>query len=275
MFVPCPHCGFSVALIVSDDGPPQHCPRCDGRLQSADDDASAPDIAANAEPAIAAPVSDEMRDSQTHDRDPLDAVIAAAPASIEPPSDGPRVTPGAAAATLRRPAPRSAPSFARTSASAMPTGPRWPGLVAVGVLLLVLVTQLLLVQRNELAASARWRPMIGAICAALQCDLPPWREPAAFTMLNRSVQPDPRTAGVLSVNASFRNDARWPQPWPTLVLSLADVDGRTVGQRAFLPGEYRGPTAPPLELAPGQSASVRFEIVEPTPRIVAFTFEFG
>ena len=32
MFVPCPHCGFPLALIVSKDGAAQNCPRCDGAL---------------------------------------------------------------------------------------------------------------------------------------------------------------------------------------------------------------------------------------------------
>src|SRR5687767_12497329 len=32
MFVPCPHCGFLVSLIVSQHGTPQRCPRCNGTL---------------------------------------------------------------------------------------------------------------------------------------------------------------------------------------------------------------------------------------------------
>ncbi|HEY4554823.1 MAG TPA: DUF3426 domain-containing protein, partial [Lysobacter sp.] len=72
--------------------------------------------------------------------------------------------------------------------------------------------------------------------------------------------------------ATFRNDAAWPQPWPTLVLSLSGVDGRTLGARAFEPHEYAGAAATPL--APGQSASVQLDIVEPAPDVVAFAFDF-
>lgn len=206
------------------------------------------------------------------DDDPLEAVLASAIATL--PTGADASTRGAAAPPLPRPgAARAAPSFVRTSATVVPSGPRWPGRLAVGVLLLALATQLLLAQRNELAASARWRPVIGAICAPLRCELPPWRQPAAFTMLNRSVQPHPRLPGVLSVHASFRNDARWPQPWPTLALGLADINGAAVGQRAFQPREYRAP-ARPTRLAPGQSASVRFDIIEPAAPVVAFTFDF-
>jgi hypothetical protein len=45
---------------------------------------------------------------------------------------------------------------------------------------------------------------------------------------------------VLHVSASFRNDARWEQPWPTVLLTLSDMDGRQVGLRAFSPADYLG-----------------------------------
>jgi hypothetical protein len=55
---------------------------------------------------------------------------------------------------------------------------------------------------------------------------------------------------------------------------LSDVDGRSAGARAFLPRDYLG-TAPPAPLlANGQSATVAMDILEPAPRIVAFTFDF-
>ena len=151
----------------------------------------------------------------------------------------------------------------------------WPWYVAIAALGLLLGLQLLLAQRHELAASARWRPWVEGLCNALPCEIPAWREPHAFTMLDRSVQPHPTMPGVLAVQARFRNDARWPQPWPTLVLSLSDVEGRQVGLRVFAPSEYRaGATATDELLAPGQSTAVRLQVREPSPRIVAFTFDF-
>ncbi|MGO4780486.1 DUF3426 domain-containing protein, partial [Lysobacter sp. 2RAB21] len=106
----------------------------------------------------------------------------------------------------------------------------WSGPLLAVALTLILSLQLLLAQRDELAADARWRPLVATLCGVLPCEIPPWREPAALTMLNRNVLPVADRAGVLRVSAGFRNDARWPQPWPTLVLSLEDVDGRRVGQ---------------------------------------------
>ena len=97
---------------------------------------------------------------------------------------------------------------------------------------------------------------------------------SAFTMIQRNVRAKPGSTGVLAVEASFRNDAHWPQPWPTLLLGLSDVDGRLAGQRAFTPGEYRPDQKATDVLLPGQSATVTLEVIEPAPRIVAFTFDF-
>ena len=150
----------------------------------------------------------------------------------------------------------------------------WRTVVAVGGLTLLLVLQLLLAQRDTLAASPRWRPMIASVCAGLGCGLPPWQEPAAFTMLSRDVRPHPGAPGSLLINASFRNDARWSQPWPRLLLTLSDLDGRMVGARSFAADEYLGAAPTQSELAPGQTAAVTLSVVEPAPNIVAFTFDF-
>jgi hypothetical protein len=78
----------------------------------------------------------------------------------------------------------------------------------------------------------------------------------------------------LNVQATFRNDARWPQAWPVLLLSLSDADGRVLGARAFAPKEYLGATATQTELAPGQSAQIVLRLHEPNPDVVAFSFDF-
>lgn len=288
MFVPCPHCGFLVALIVREDGLPQRCPRCDGLVQTPGDDAaadaSAPAADADASGesgAHAAPVEaaddiaptiagDDVADTDTGPAiDPAptpsyEEAIAAVTANATP----------ARARRRARPRRKGAPSFARHTVAATPTRTSWRGYAIVAGLALLLALQLLLAQRNDLAADPRWRPLVASLCGVLQCDLPPWHEPTAFTMLQRGVRPKAGDSGVLAVEASFRNDAQWPQPWPVLVLSLSDVDGRPVGQRAFTPDEYRQSHRAGDALLPGQSTTVAFDVVEPAPRIVAFSFDF-
>ncbi|KAB8314768.1 DUF3426 domain-containing protein [Tolypothrix campylonemoides VB511288] len=183
--------------------------------------------------------------------------------------------PGAASTTTdaapARTAP-AAPSFARRRAPSRARGHRVQLIALVVGLALLLALQLVLAQRAHLAADARWRPAMETLCGALGCALPAWREPAAFTMLARSVRPDPSTPGVLLVEARFRNDARWAQAWPTLRLELSDVDGPVAAQ-TFAPAQYRAAGADAL-VAPRQAVDVRLKVREPAPRIVAYAFDF-
>ncbi|WP_222565760.1 DUF3426 domain-containing protein [Novilysobacter antarcticus] len=167
------------------------------------------------------------------------------------------------------------PSFLRAIGTPpRPDGARWPWIVAVGVLGALLILQLLLLQRADLAASARWRPVIASVCAALACEVPLWHQPAAYTMLARDVRPVSGEPGVLSVSASFRNDAALPQAWPVLYLQLTDINGQAVAARMLQPADYHSDAAHDGELAAGQSASVSFRIAEPATPIVAFNFDF-
>ena len=168
-----------------------------------------------------------------------------------------------------------APSFTRTPAPTViaPRAAKWQW-AAVFVLASLLLVQVLVADRARLAAEAGWRPMITALCSALRCSVPAWHQPGAISMLSRDVSPLAGSNGGLDVRATFRNDARWSQPWPVLLLSLSDADGRVLGSRAFLPHEYLGPDATQTELAPGQSARIALKLHEPNPDVVAFSFDF-
>src|SRR5699024_7359212 len=102
----------------------------------------------------------------------------------------------------------------------------WREIAVVAGLATLLAAQLLLADRSRLAADAGWRPVLATLCGALRCSLPAWREPAAIAIEQRDVRPAPEQPGVLQVNALIRNDARWPQAWPRLTLTLSDIDGR-------------------------------------------------
>ncbi len=240
MFVPCPHCGFLVALSAGGEADRQPCPRCGGALE---DDAAG-----------AAPVADAATSKQ-----PVPPAAAVkSPATKSPAGRGARV---------------ATPAFARRRA---PDGGRrgqaWSWL-AVAVLGVLLALQLFLAQRAQLAADAGTRPFATAVCSVLGCTVPPWREPSAWTMLSRDVAPSASEAGVLEVTAAFRNQARWPQPLPVLTLSLTDRHGRVVAARAFTPEEYQSSGVPSV-VASGEAAQVHLRVREPDTDIVAFSFEF-
>ena len=123
--------------------------------------------------------------------------------------------------------------------------------------------------RDEWARDARLRPWVARLCAIGGCALPAWSEPAAFRIEAREVRADPDRPGVLRVDAAFRNDAREPQPWPCLRVTLTDVAGQPVASGRFTPAQYRDGDARGL-IGPGQTASARVHVREPARGAVGY-----
>lgn len=211
-------------------------------------------------PAPATP-PDEPADAMLPGTD--DTAIAPSAAVIEP----------MVAAVPAQVATGEVPSFLGRARPRARPAPRWHWLLVAGLALL-LVLQSVLADRARLAADAGNRAWLGVLCSVLRCRLPAWHEPAAFTMTSREIRPLPGHAGVLLVQASIRNDARWAQAWPDLRLSLSDADGRVIGSGVFTPPQYLGENPGAALLEPGQSARIAFRVQEPAASTVAFTFDF-
>ncbi|HJR72115.1 MAG TPA: DUF3426 domain-containing protein [Luteimonas sp.] len=302
MFVQCPRCRSLVAADTASGAAPEFCPYCDSPLadaetvpadtapaeaeaaipaetEPAEQPATAAEIAEAAAPieesadpaAIVAEIDDSASDASDRSEDREDAV---AQTSAEVATDDTEAVAKKSPAASKPRKKSAAPSFARRKlrATERPTPP-WLWAIAAGLALLAGL-QIVLADRAELAADARWRPAIASLCATLNCSIPPWREPAAFGMLGREVRQHPYMPGALRVDAAFRNNARWAQPWPDLVLTLSDIDGRALGTRTFTPKEYLGDKVTQKEIGSGQSAAIRMEIMEPAPGVVAFSFDF-
>ena len=281
MFISCPHCRDLVATDRETNLAPVLCPRCGGVLRAetiaavamTDETADRRSLASflhgdEQTPAAARASETEAQDNATEipEDEASDAVEPKASIATGP---------SHSAVTPVTPAHDPLPSFTRRNAQ--PRTPartakwQWAALLALALLLGL---QVLVADRARLASNASWRPMIISLCDALGCSVPVWHQPGAIAMLSRDVSPIPGSAGGLNVQATFRNDARWAQPWPVLLLSLSDADGRVLGSRAFTPSEYLGAAATQKELAPGQSAQIALKLHEPNPDVVAFSFDF-
>lgn len=199
----------------------------------------------------------------------VDGVADSAPAIAESPAEERVISTASSpsATSLMRPTPSFAHARRRASAAS-----GWPARTAVAGLAVLLALQLVLADRSRLAADASWRPRIEALCAVLRCSVPPWREPAALAMTQRDVRAVTGTPGVLRVTAVFRNDARWPQPLPRVRVALTDIDGNQVATRDFAPRDYADASVLAAGLAPGQTASMAVDVIEPAAASVAFDF---
>lgn len=260
MSIACPHCDF--LIVPAPRQPlPDACPQCGQALPAPPAHAGGCGTDAGAASTATPALASLLAPAPVTAAAPVQAAAAASHARA--PTD-----PVASPAAVSAPAPAApVPSTARARGVPLHRW-QWP---LVGVLGVLLGLQVLLSDRARLAADPHWRPLVEQACGLLRCSLPPWHEPAAFNMLERSVRP--ATTGALQVDAIFRNDARWAQAWPLLQLSLADADGRTLGSGVFTPEQYLGQLPEGL-LAPGQSAQVTFVVQEPAAGTVAFAFRF-
>lgn len=216
-----------------------------------------------------------VADAVAHEAGAAEANAAAVTGQEDPQVPEADRAPSTAAIAPRSPS-KPAPSFVATrqQAPATATRVRWVAPVAIAVLSLLLLLQIVLADRARLSADARWRPLLSGLCGVVRCSLPAWREPTAFRLVARDVRAHPQQPGVLRATATFRNDARWAQAWPRVVLTLSDVEGRAIGRRDFAPTEYLGATPTENSLSSGQSAMILLDVVEPAANVVAFSFEF-
>lgn len=267
---PCPHCGASLAIGASTgDGSPSLAvflhpaaaspARPDDAPGLADLPPAPADVAPRDLPEAAPHVDDT-----TPGEDSVHAGARPAAHAVVAPEPAPVPARKAAAPRFLHPA-RTTPVQVRRARR------QWVAVIALGLLLCV---QVVLADRARLATQAAWRPMVVALCAVFRCDVPTWREPTAFTMLSRDVRPILGQPGTLQAQATFRNDARWDQAWPVILLTLKDADGRTLGARALRPDDYLPQDERPAPIGPGQSAQMAVRIREPSANVVAFSFDF-
>jgi hypothetical protein len=296
----CDFCGVVFAELQDDAEKPQ--PQSPSLPETgiadevaAERDASAGIVAADAPARESAAVIEIVEVADAMDGHASDAVDgtdpaeampedAAAPAASNEPaataSDDDPAGAGETAASAADPGPgapakprANTPSFARSPSRIRHRRNRIEWSVVAGLAALLLV-QVVASDFDQLAASATTRPWLQGLCGALHCTLPAWREPQALRMLQRDVRANPQRPGTLRISASFRNDARWAQPWPRLRVTLSDADGRAIAARDFAANEYLGAAATANGIASGQVAGIAFDVVDPSPRVTAFTFEF-
>ncbi len=124
---------------------------------------------------------------------------------------------------------------ATTAADEAATLPmKW--LVAAGMLVLALLLQFVMVQRNWLAAEEpALRPLLSAVCA---CEVTWPREPEAVLIESSSFTENPQ--GGYTVQLRLKNTQHHPVAMPALELSLTDLQDQVLVRRVFTAEEISG-----------------------------------
>jgi predicted Zn finger-like uncharacterized protein len=166
------------------------------------------------------------------------------------------------------------PAFTRRRRSR----PRKSGAWIAGsvVLALALGGQIAWAERALWLDDARVRDWLDPACARVGCTLPPRHDVAQLELLSRDIRPHPSVPGALIISATVRNDADFAQAFPTVEITLSDLDETRIAMRRFHPRDYVSDArAIASGLAPGASTALVFEVADPGKNAVAFEFKFG
>ncbi|ALG67557.1 zinc-ribbon and DUF3426 domain-containing protein [Beggiatoa leptomitoformis] len=109
--------------------------------------------------------------------------------------------------------------------------------------------------------NAQLRPLLSQACEIAGCELPVTRNVDLIHMQERVVQIHPDSPDMLQVNATFVNDATFPQPYPILELTFEDRHGQPIAQRRFTPTEYLGVDIKE-KMQAGAIVHVRFDLID-------------
>lgn len=168
------------------------------------------------------------------------------------------------------------PSFGHLSRrrSRLPKGSRRLIFASI-VLVLVLVGQLAWAERASLVKSPAIASLMRSTCAVFGCTVPMARDIRQLELTSRDIRRHPSVDGALLISATVRNNARFRQPWPVIGITLSNLDDHKVAMRRFRPAEYLHDAATRRAgLAPGASAALVFEVLDPGRDAVAFEFDF-
>jgi predicted Zn finger-like uncharacterized protein len=176
--------------------------------------------------------------------------------------------------------PTAAPDFAEltfTPRFAQPRRRRWRLVwIALCVLLaLLLLGQLGWAQRDALIANPSSGGWLRSFCRSVGCRLPLVQDLRQLRLLARDVQSHPSVRGALLISATLRNEAPFAQPYPTLSVTLSDVDGKKLAMRRLSPAEYLNDAATLRRgITAGSNVAVVLEVQDPSSHAVAFELAF-
>jgi predicted Zn finger-like uncharacterized protein len=121
---------------------------------------------------------------------------------------------------------------------------RWPWLLGVFLLLLLLIAQSTFHYRSAITLLfPEIKPYAVALCATLGCELPLPRRIEQISIDASDLQADTTNPSVMVLSATIRNRAIFNQQHPMLELTLTDAQDQPVVRRALAPQDYLSKTA--------------------------------
>jgi len=116
---------------------------------------------------------------------------------------------------------------------------RWPWVLGSMFLLLGLTAQALYFYRVEVAARLPGlKPMLVHYCKQLQCSIPLPTNAELMSIESSDLAANPFQPNYVTLSALLQNLAPYAQAYPSLELSLTDIEDKIIARRTFAPSEY-------------------------------------
>ncbi|MCV6637869.1 DUF3426 domain-containing protein [Candidatus Albibeggiatoa sp. nov. NOAA] len=106
------------------------------------------------------------------------------------------------------------------------------------------------------------RPLLVKYCEIAICDLPDTQNINKFRILEHTAIVKSEQDDVIQFNATFENQASFPQPFPNLLMTFQDEEGQLTGQRIFKPAEYLKREAISEPMKPNATAHLQLDVVD-------------
>lgn len=128
--------------------------------------------------------------------------------------------------------------------------------------MLLLVAQILYFFRVEIAARLPGtKPALMKYCQVLKCSIPLPKDPDLMSIESSDLEADATHAHIITLTALLHNRADYTQAYPSLELTLTDVQDQIVARRTFTPKEYLAPSeSEHLGLAANREMSAKLHL---------------
>lgn len=150
----------------------------------------------------------------------------------------------------------------------------WPWVVGSCALLLSFAAQLAYAKRDWLLNDSFARPWLDSACKYFPCQLPLRKDLGQMELLSRDIRPHPSVPNALIISATLHNAASFNQEFPSVEITLSDLDEKIIGRRRLQPQDYLNDKVWEAGMAADATAALVVEIVDPGKNAVAFEFAF-
>lgn len=142
------------------------------------------------------------------------------------------------------------------------------------LLMCVALGGVLYLARNVIATMNLPEPVVSAFCAVTGCELPAKKDIEQLELVRHQMFSHKTLDDVLVFSVDLVNRARFPQPYPVLVVTMANGTGESVAFRKFEPAEYLEDDPALKTLPAGEPVRIKFEIVDPGPQALSSELSF-